>query len=809
MPITERTKRLKERCRWKHFMGGEFVDPNTKVGIERLRYLTESYKETVGEPEVIRRAKALDKLLRNMTIVIQEDELIVGDHAENPDWVPLMPELGHFQFLDFIESELFPEGFEEEINEDYKFWEKNSLQKKGESFCSPMELNGPYQFNPVEPPTFVAAYSNMTPPYESVLEDGLETRVRMAEEKLKHAREEISTPPWNSKEKLEWLPKIEEWEAMIIAGKAVIAWARRYSRLARILAENFETDPKRKEELMQISEICHRVPAQPSKGFWDAMQAKWFIYLICHSLECYACGFAQKEDTLLWPYYKTSVIDKAFQPMTRDQAQELVECERLKVSEHGVAKGRTYRSAQPGANDLFILTLGGLDENDEDACTEVTDVILDATHSIHTTEPSIVFRWHPKINEETKRHVHKCIASGLGYPSIKHEGINTSQLEKYFGASHADARRWAVVLCMSPGLTGRRKTQKTRSEGGGGTMNIAKILELTLANGFDHSFQNDQIGPETGDPLSFKTFEDVREAFRKQLYYWSFVAGKFKDISRYLESKYLQRPFTSVIDDGCMETGIDALALQEVPNPWHNVTAVITAVDALAGLKKLVFDEKKYTMEEVIAALRSNWDGYEKMRQDFLEAPKFGNDEPYVDGIAKDVFHMVSEEMQKHKLWAGAGALPLAQSVSLFTTLAPRVGALPSGRRHGEVLDDGGISPCLGQDVKGPTAVLKSVSAVDATEYKGLLLNQRLSVDLMNGPGGFEVWNAYMDAWYDLNIDHVQFNVVRTEDLKDAQEEPEQHRDLIVRVAGYSARFVDLTTFSQDSIIARTEHCGL
>ncbi|SPD74684.1 Benzylsuccinate synthase alpha subunit [uncultured Desulfobacterium sp.] len=807
MPITERTKRLKDRCRWKHFMGGDFIDPNTKVGVERMRYFTESYRETMGEPEVIRRAKALDKLLRNMTIVIQEDELVVGDHAEHPDWVPLWPELGHFQFLDFIDSEYFPEGHEEEVEECYKFWENIGQQKKGEAFCTPQELNGPYQFNPVEPPTFTGASTSMTPPYESVLEDGLEKRIEEAQKKVDDAMRELSTPPWNSKEKLKYLPLIDEWKAMVIAGKAVIAWARRYSRLAKVIAERFEKDEKRKAELMEISDICWRVPAQPAKGLRDAMQAKWFTYLVCASLETYASGYGQKEDRLLWPYYKTSVIDKTFQPMTRDDAQELVECERLKVSEHGVAKGRTYRTNQPGANDLFILTVGGLDEHDEDDCTEATDVILDAAHSIRTTEPSIVFRWHPKINEETKRHVHKCVSSGLGYPSIKHEDINTAQLEKYFGATHAEARSWGVVLCMSPGITGRRKTQKTRTEGGGGTMNIAKILELTLSNGFDYSFQNEQVAPQTGAPLSFKGFEDFWEAFRQQIYYWSFVVGKFKDISRYMESTTMQRPFTSLIDDGCLEKGIDAMALQEVPNPWNNVTAVITAADAVAGLKKLVYDEKKYTMEQLIKAMRVDWEGYEQMRQDFLAVPKFGNDNAYVDQVARDLFHMISEEMQKHKLWAGCGALPLAQSVSLFTVLAPRVGALPNGRRHGEVLDDGGISPCLGRDIKGPTAVMKSVATVDATEHKGLLLNQRISPDIMNGTAGFEIWKAYMEAWYGLNIDHVQFNVVSTEEMRDAQVQPEDHRDLLVRVAGYSARFVDLTTFTQESVIARTEHC--
>jgi len=806
MPVSTRTARLKARCRWKHTAGGEFVDENVKAGIERMRYLTESYKQTYGQPEVIRRAKGLANVLEKMTIVIQEDELIVGDHAENPNWFPLYPELGYFPTLDLVESEHMAEGHAEEARELMKWWKPLGLQDKGEKYFTREELNRAYPFTTIEPPSFVNAFTNIIPPYQSVLEDGLYGRIKMIEKQLEKAKEALQTPPWNAQEKLPLLDKIDLWEAMIIADKAVIMWARRFSRLARIMAEHFEINSKRKEELIRISDICWRVPAEPCRGFWDAMQAKWLVYVVAQSLERYGSGFSQKEDSLLWPYYKASVIDQTFQTMSRNQAQELVECERIKVSERGVAKGRAYREGTPGTNDMHVLTIGGLDENNQDDCNELTDVILDAAYSLRTPEPSIAFRWHPKCRRETKYKVFKCIAAGLGFPSIKHEELNYNQLRNLFGATHEQARNWALVLCVSPGITGRRATHKTRNEGGGGTIVMAKCFELALNDGFDHTCTNQQNGPHTGDPLTFKTFEDVFEAFRQQVAYAAFLSSKFKDISRQIEIRYLECPFISSMDDACVEKGIGAMALTEVPNCWHNFIALIDVVDSLTAMKRLIFEEKKYSLKELLNALKVNWEGCEKMRRDFLAAIKWGNDDPEEDEIAVKVYEMVYEEVSKHLMFSGVHPMPQGQSVALYSNLAPRVGALPSGRRHGEVLADGGISPYMAMDKKGPTAVLKSVSKIDARKFKGMQLNQRFSSSFMNSEKGFDFWLAYINTWYDLNIDHVQFNVVSTEDMRAAQVEPEKYEDLIVRIAGYSARFINLTRYTQDSIIARTEH---
>jgi benzylsuccinate synthase len=686
-----------------------------------------------------------------------------------------------------------------------EYWRPYTIQTKGEKYFTQEELDIMYSATTVQPPMFVTAFSSIMPNYESVLEDGFEKRLQMVEAKLAEAEADLRKTPWIAKDKLVYLDKIDQWNAMAIALKAVMAWIQRYARLAKSMAENFETDDKRKEELLEISDICRHITTNPPRGLRDAMQLKWFTYLLCHSIERYSSGYGQKEDKMLWPFYQASVIDKSAQPMTREDAVELFECERLKVSEHGSTKGRQLREFFAGANDLFILTLGGLNADGSDGCNDCTDAILDATESIKTTEPSIAFRWNKKGRIETKRRVFNNIKLGFGFPSIKNDEKNTEQLTKYFNVPEEQAREWALVLCMSPGVTGRRGTQKTRSEGGS-DLYPAKLLEIALNNGFDAFFTDTQLGPDTGDASKFQSIEDVWEALRLQSRFAFDLTIRSKDVGRVLEAKYLNCPFISSIDDGCVEKGMDANELAEIPNPWHNlIGGNIVVVDSLAAMQKLIFEEKKYTMEELLTALKNNWEGHEEMRLDFWNAPKFGNDDSYVDDMAQRYFDMMADEFKRVRTYSGTYPLPLAQSVAGYIVNGPKTGATPNGRYGGEALDDGGISPYMGCDKEGPTAVLKSVSKIDATRHKGVLLNQRLSPEMMADEKGFDLWMSYMDTWHSLNIDHVQFNVISTEDMKEAQKEPEKHTDTIVRVAGYSAKFIDLARYSQDTIIARTE----
>ncbi|MCD6577535.1 MAG: hypothetical protein J7K66_05935, partial [Anaerolineaceae bacterium] len=782
-PSTERTKRLKARCRWKHASAGEFCEKGVTSGIQRMRFLTEAHKASAGKPEVIRRALGLAAVLDNYTLVLQEDEFIVGYHAEDPNMFPLYPELAYMAVADYLESDYAPQPVEE-AREIMEYWKPFSMQEKCEGYFDPKDLMRMYQVSTMEAPGFATGYNSVVPPYETVLEDGLLKRIEIAEAHIRDAKTELAKEPWDATTGLDLLPKIDCWEAMIIADKAVIAWTRRHARLAKIVAEKFATDPKRKEELLEIAEISHRIPAEPCKGLKDAFQAKWYTYMVCHAIDRYASGMAHVEDALLYPYYKKSVIDKSFQPMTHANAVEMVEMERLKISEHGAGKSRAYREIFPGSNDLFILTVGGTKPDGSDACNEMTNAILEGARSIRTTEPSIVFRYSKAGNAKTKELVFGCIRDGLGYPSIKHEEIALKQLKFYGkfslnnnGATDEEVHSWANVLCMSPGLAGRRKTQKTRSEGGGSVF-PAKILEVTLSDGYDWSYADMQLGPKTGTIDDFKTFDDLKEAFRKQYRYACSLVIRCKDTMRFFEGKFLQMPFISSIDDGCMELGRDGCELSEQPNGWHNPITTIVAANSLVAIKKLIYDDKKYTLEQLMTALKANWDGYEEMQKDFKNAPKWGNDDEYADPIIKDFYEdIIGGEMRKITNYSGGPVLPVGQAVGLYMEIGSRTGPTPDGRFGGEAADDGGISPYAGTDYKGPTAVLKSVSNVQKNQ-KANLLNQRLSVPLMRSTHGFDIWHSYMDTWHDLNIDHIQFNVVSTAEMKAAQKEPEKHQDL-------------------------------
>lgn len=809
-PSTERTKRLKARCRVKHASAGEFIDKDVTAGIERMRFITEAHKASEGKPEVIRRALGLANILNKSTLVLQQDEFIIGYHAEDPEMFPLYPELAYMAVQDYLVSDYSPQP-KEEAAEICEYWKPYSMQAHGERYFSQEDLSRMYQVSTMEAPGFATGYNSVVPPYETVLQDGLLKRIDMAKANIAQAKKEMEKIPWDANNGLDWISKIDVWESMIIADEAVVNWARRHARLAKIVAENFETDPARKSELLEIADISHRVPAEPCKGLKDAFQAKWYTYLLCHAIDRYASGMAHKEDELLEPYYNISVFDKTFQPMTHTDVVELVEMERLKVSEHGAGKSRAYREIFPGSNDLFIMTIGGTKPGYIDACSDMTDAILEAARNIRTTEPSLVFRYSPVNREKTKRLVFECIRDGLGYPSIMHDRLGTEQMKYYSqfsknnnGATDEEAHYWANVLCMSPGVCGRRKTQKTRSEGGGSIF-PAKMMELVLNDGYDWSYADMQLGPHTGQIKDFKTFEDLWEAFRAQYAYATSCVIRAKDVMRYFESRHLQMPFISSIDDGAMELGQDAVGLCEQPNGWHNPITTVVAANSMVAIKKLVYEEKKYTLKQLCDALKANWVGYEDMQRDFKNAPKWGNDDSYADEIIKDFYEdIIGGTMSKIRNWSGGPVLPVGQAVGLYMEIGSRTGPTPDGRYGGDAADDGGISPYCGTDKKGPTAVLKSVAKVQKNQ-KSNLLNQRLPIAMMRSVHGFDLWKSYMAAWEELNIMHVQFNVVSNDELKAAQKEPEKHQDLIVRVSGFSARFVDIPTYGQNTIISRNE----
>ena len=788
---------------WSKGTTGGSYQPGVKAGLDRCYWWTKSYKETDSLPYPERRARALQSVLENMPIFVIDNQRIVGYPAARPNELTFYTEFSYA-----MNEQLFhdPRGVidEEEkwwLKEVVEYWKNRCFQVQCERYLSDDEQAG-IQQGPCFGGVSLDASNSAVIDYDFVFENGLNKIIGILDENLEQAEEILCTGPANP-DTLYTHEKIDQWRAMKAAAEHAIDFANRYSRLCKIIAENFETDTSRKTELMNMSEICAKVPANPVEHLHEAIQCEHFVAVVGRWLDRIHAGWAERIDQIYWPYYKKDVIDE--KTLSKGEAVELLGENNLRIYEiTALAPWMAGLGFQGAPITLPTLTIGGVDENGKDACNDLTDAILEACRLVRVGEPSYMFRYHPQARVSTLRACYETVRQGMGYPSFQHDGISTDTLMHNYGATLEEARSYANVVCMSPGITKGRGGQGVRyacSFVGGVTP-----FSLALYDGFDPCKMRLQIGPHTGDATKFKTFDEFYEVFTIQTRNMYEIATRNRNKGRYLEAKYLQNVFGSCLFKRCVDSGMDMVdaRCEPVGNAWITVAIVADTIDCLYGVKKLVYDDKKYTMEELLEALKANWIGYAEMRQDFVNLPKFGNDVDEVDELAARYYRTLSEECGRNIESGGGRFMTLPENASGWSAAAPMVGALPNGRRQGDCLYDGGISPGAGFDKRGPTAVLRSVSKVDHRRLKQCLLNQRLSPAQLGGEKGFQLWMNYMKTWYDLNIPHVQFNMVDNETLRAAQREPEKYQELIVRVAGYSAHFVELNALTQEGIIERT-----
>ena len=783
--------------------GGQYL-PGIKADLNKLYWDTKVFKETDSLPWVQRRATAFEALLENMPIFIVDHQQLVGYGGARPNELLWHTEVSYSsnEEIFYDTTELVPEEEKWWIRPALDYWKERCFQVHCERYMSEDELQSARIG-----PAFGGAHmdGSRTPVYDYsfVMENGLNGIIRMIDEKLDEAEDLLCSGP-ASPDTLYMHEKIDEWRAMKQSSEAVIAYANRYGRLAKIIAENFETDPQRKADLLKMSDVAFKVPAEPSEHLHEALQCERFVSYPARFFESIGPAGSERIDQLYWPYYKKDVLDD--KSLTKQDAMALFAENNLKHYECTVGPApRMFRAAFQGAPvHLPTLTIGGVDEQGRDACNELTEVVLEASRMMRVGEPSYMFRYHPGASVSALRAAYETIRQGLGFPSFQHDGVSMDTLMHNFGATLEEARGYANVVCMSPGIVKGRGGQGVRYACP--AVISLKCLELAFYDGVDQHLSRLEIGLPTGDAGKFETFDDLFEAFRMQVRNSLEIACRTRNKHRYMESCYFQAPFGSSLFKRCIEMGMDMVDGRSEPvgNPWLSGVVNVDVSDSLYAVKKLVFDEKKYTMEQVVEALRADWVGYAEMRQDFVNAPKFGNDVAEVDDMAARTYAMVSEEIGRNIEWSGAKWMALPESASAWSAAGPMIGALPNGRRTGDCLYDGGISPGAGYDKKGPTAVLRSVSKVDGRKMKQILLNQRLSPSQLAGEKGFQLWMNYMKTWYDLNIPHVQFNMVDNETLRAAQREPEKYQELIVRVAGYSAHFVELNALTQEGIIERT-----
>jgi len=813
---TPRIQRMKKEHIPKYFTRDEFVKP-VYLSILRSRYYTQSWKSTEGQPTSVRRARAFAHYLDNMPIFIRPFELIVGYPEEDASAIPFTIEsIDQSVIENYIEAGYCKKDEISEWHELIDYWEPRCLPSIMKNYVSESDwivAAARNRYMEVLPGEYT---SRTQPDHDTYLNWGLNKILHMLRAKLAHQEEswEESTGGTSA---IDISNKINDLKAMIIAAEAVIRWANRYSKLARKMASE-EKDEQRREELVQIAENCAWVPANPPRTFWESIQSHWLIFLAYHFVEILCHGTSLRTDQIFWPWYeKDVVINKT---LSRDRALELMEELLIHVDELGRPLPVHRRRALQGVNLLGTYTIGGVKPEDgSDACNELTILVLDALDDLRLSHPDFKFRWHNKVNPRVWRRVVEVVRSGLGQPSIKNDQVVIDGLINHYGFTLEEARSWAVIGCISPGPTINQGTARRSAW----AIRPAKALEMALFNGIDPVLghetddfkddalfqalaENPQIGPRTGDASKFVSFEQLLDALRQQMRWQCQKSAALKTISEHLSTIYLKRPFSSCLFHRSLDACRDVMDIQEKGMPWANDPGIVDTVDSLVSLKKLVFEDKKYTMEEVLKALQANWEGHDEMRQDFINAPKFGNDDDYADDIAKWTYTMLADELAGVHDQSDASPMPSGLVVSRMFQLAPHTGALTNGRKLNDPLVDGGISPHAKYDRKGPMTAVLSASKIDARKQKANIFNQKLTPSSIAGEAGLQKFKSYIEATMDLGLDMIQFNITDAATLRAAQKNPERYSNLVVRISGYNANFIELNKFVQDSVIERTEH---
>jgi pyruvate formate-lyase/glycerol dehydratase family glycyl radical enzyme len=758
------------------------------LDLERARLVTESYKTTENEPMILRRAKALAHILKNMTVYIRPDEMIVGNYASDSDSVPFYPELAwkwiqretaKGQIYDCMLSD---EG-RKELDEIGEYWGDFSIHHRLRRYL-PEELKEVF---------WVFNWEASTPNYDKILRVGLkgiteEVMVRKALLEKEYMAERMNGE--------EYVRKRDVLDGMLITLEAVMAWSKRYAALARELAAKV-TDSTRRKELETIASHCEWVPENPARTFPEALQCYWFIHLIINFIDLPQVGSGIRFDKTLYPFYEKDIREGR---ITRDEAQEWVEFVFIKFQETGFLHAPIWSGFGGGALGFQTVTIGGVDSQGNDITNELSYIVLDATKSVRAIVPPLALRWHDGIPRRLVDEAIDVMASGMPQPAIFNDKVNIVRLVN-LGCPIEDARNYSINNCMVPTIPGKNLNHISAWASG-----VPIPLCMTTALGVPHFFYR-KAGETVIDPKTIGSMEELMDATVEN-YSWTIhrlvLIGNLTDA---LYREYAPRPFLSAILDDGIERAQDVREWNYKPD-YRDVTlfGLNTVADSLAAIKKVVFEDKKVSMEEIIEALKKNWEGYGELRKACLEAPKFGNDDDYVDLISRDLGNRISQETQKCKTNRDTPVIPDGTAATAWWSFGRICSATPDGRYAGDPFNDGSISPMAGRDKKGPTAVLKSVSKVDPLISWNQLFNQTVVPDYMKGHNA-ELFAQYLKTFGDLGIHHVQFTTVNKDMLEDAQKHPEKHPTLQVRVAGFAAYFIDLDKNLQDAIIARTPQC--
>jgi pyruvate formate-lyase/glycerol dehydratase family glycyl radical enzyme len=785
MPMTERVARLREQS----------LEARPTLSTERAELITEFYRQDLGPVSApVRRALAFRYLMEHKTVYIGEGELIVGEKGPFPKAAPTYPELccHSLEDLDILNSrEKIPFIVTPQARQVYAeviipFWRGKSMR---DLIFREMtdEWKAAYEAG------IFTEFMEQRAPGHTVLDDKIYRKgMRDFQEDIRRALANLDY--LNDPEAYD---KQEELKAMLICADALIRFAERHAEKAEELAAR-ESDPRRRAELRRIAEVCRRVPAYPPRDFWEAVQYYWFVHLgVTTELNTWDSFSPGRLDQHLYPFYRRGLEDGT---LTREQAEELLQCLWIKFNNQPAPPKVGVTAAESATyTDFAQINLGGLREDGSDGVNELTYLILDVVEEMRLLQPSASVQVSKKSPDAFIKRAARIIRTGFGQPSVFNADLVVQELLRQ-GKSLADARNGGTSGCVETGAFGKESYILT------GYMNLPKILEITLNNGVDPRTGR-RIGLETGDPRDFASFDELFAAFERQLRYFVDVKVRGNNVIERLYARHMPAPFLSILIDDCIAKGKD----YHDGGARYNTTYIQgvglgSITDALTAIRYHVFDQRTVSMDELLTALRSDFAGYESLRQTLLHrTPKYGNDDDYADGVMRAVFEAYFQAVDGRPNTKGGRYHINLLPTTVHVYFGSVTGAMPDGRKAWMPLSEG-ISPVQGADRRGPTAVLKSAAKMDHARTGGTLLNQKFNPSLLRTEEGLDKFVQLIRTYFRLDGHHIQFNVVDAATLRAAQEHPEQYRSLIVRVAGYSDYFCDLTKALQDEIIARTEH---
>ena len=773
-----------------------FLKQVPTITTHRARAITEITKENPGMPKAVLRAKCFKHCCETAPLVIQDDELIVGNPCGAPRAGAFSPDISWRwleEELDTISSRPQDPFYISEEDKRYcrevlfPFWKGKSVDEycedqyreaglwemSGESFvsdCSYHALNGGGDSNP--------GYDVI------VMKKGMLDIQNEAKEHL--AQLDYANP--------EDLDKIYFYKAVVDTTEGVMIYARRLAAYAREKAA-VESNPERKAELMQIAANCERVPAHKPETFWEAIQAVWIIESLLPVEENQTGMSIGRVDQYMYPLFETDLKSGR---LNEFQAFELAGCMLIKMSEMMWITSEGGSKFFAGYQPFVNMCVGGVTRDGRDATNDLTYLLMDAVRHVKIYQPSLACRIHTKSPQKYMRKIVDVVRSGMGFPACHFDDTHIKMMLAK-GVSIEDARDYCLMGCVEPQKAGRLYQWTSTSY-----TQWPVCIETTLNHGVP-LWYGKQVTPDPGDISQFDTYEKFEAAVKEQIKWVTRKTATATVISQRVHRELAPKPLMSILYEGCMEKGRDVSAGGAMYNFGPGVvwSGLATYADSMAAIKKLVYDDKKYTLQQLNQALVANFEGYDQVRTDCLNAPKYGNDDDYADFIAADLINFTEMEHRKYKTLYSIlshGTL----SISNNTPFGEMTGASANGRLAWTPLSDG-ISPTQGADYKGPTAVIKSVSKLSNDNMNiGMVHNFKLIGGLLDTPEGENGLITLLRTACAYGNGEMQFNYLDNETLKKAQEKPEEYRDLVVRVAGYSAFFVELCKEVQDEIISRT-----